>query len=235
MERIWDRYLSERDRSALAARPRRDRVPFGSRPAVLSIDNYRAVAGDQPMELLEMISTWPQGMGRTAWEALEQIALLLRAAREAGVPCLHVTGLSEEESGVPHRSGSKNTDPTPEGMARHARRFEIMPQAAPAIGEVVLKKTAPSAFFGTPLMAALNGMDVDTLIVVGESTSGCVRATVADAKAYRFTVVVVEECVYDRYEAPHAINLFDMDLKYATVLPLSDVVAWLAARATSSA
>lgn len=233
MERIWEPYLSERDRAALAARPRRDRAPFGTRPAVLSIDNYRAVAGDQPMELLEMIKTWPQGMGTAAWDALAHIQVLLGAAREAGVPCLHVTGLSEEESGVPHRSGATNTDPTPEGVARHARRFELMPQAAPASGEIVLKKTAPSAFFGTPLMAALHGMDIDTLIVVGESTSGCVRATVADAKANRFTVVVVEECVYDRYEGPHAINLFDMHLKYATVLPLPEVLAWLAARASA--
>jgi maleamate amidohydrolase len=94
-------------------------------------------------------------------------------------------------------------------------------------GEAVLRKTAPSAFFGTPLMAHLNALGADTLIVCGESTSGCVRASVVEARSYRFRVVVVEECVYDRHEATHAINLFDMHQKYADVLPLAEVLDWI--------
>ena len=65
--------------------------------------------------------------------------------------------------------------------------------------------------------------------MVGESTSGCVRASVVDAAANRYRVVVVEECVFDRHEAAHAINLFDMDQKYADVMSLADVLEWLAA------
>src|SRR5680860_46161 len=107
------------------------------------------------------------------------------------------------------------------------RRYEIVEQAAPVPGEVVLRKTAPSAFFGTPLMSHYNSLGIDTLIVCGESTSGCVRASVIDARSYRFNVIVVEECVYDRHEASHAMNLFDMNQKYADVLPLNDVVTYL--------
>ena len=91
----------------------------------------------------------------------------------------------------------------------------------------LLLKTAPSAFFGTLLTPLLIREGVDTIIVVGESTSGCVRATVVDGKSYRFKVIVPEECVFDRDEAPHAINLFDMDQKYADVIPLEQVLAYL--------
>lgn len=70
-------------------------------------------------------------------------------------------------------------------------------------------------------------MEVDTLVVAGESTSGCVRASVVDAASERLPVIVAEECVYDRHEAPHAINLFDMHRKYADVLPLSETMTYL--------
>jgi hypothetical protein len=92
---------------------------------------------------------------------------------------------------------------------------------------VVLAKTASSAFFDTPLMSHLHGLGIDTLIVGGESTSGCVRASVVDAASYRFRTIVVEECVYDRHEAAHAINLFDMDQKYADVIATDAVLSYL--------
>ena len=81
-----------------------------------------------------------------------------------------------------------------------------------------MKKTAPSSFWGTPLAAHLNFLGVDTLFVVGEATSGCVRATVVDAAAFRYRVQVVEDGCFDRHEATHALNLFDMHQKYADVI-----------------
>jgi nicotinamidase-related amidase len=92
----------------------------------------------------------------------------------------------------------------------------------------VLKKTAPSGFFGTPLLAHLIAQHIDTLIVCGESVSGCVRATVTDGCANRLHMVVVEECVYDRHEATRAINLFDIDQKYGTVVSFDEAVTWMA-------
>src|SRR5205807_3454834 len=106
-------------------------------------------------------------------------------------------------------------------------RYDIVEQAAPIPGEVVLPKSAPSAFWGTPLVAQLNRMGIDTLIVGGESTSGCVRASVVDGTTYRFRMIVAEECSYDRHEACHAINLFDMHQKYADVLPTAEVIQWM--------
>ena len=107
---------------------------------------------------------------------------------------------------------------------------DIVDQVAPLPGEPVIAKSAPSAFGGTPLAGLLSYLGVDTVLVVGEATSGCVRATVVDAASHRLRVVVVEECVYDRFEASHAINLFDMHQKYADVLPLAEVLGWLESR-----
>ena len=226
--RVWDRFLTESDRAHLAASKPSPRFGIGERPAVLSIDNYRKVIGDEPQPLLEAIKTWPGSTGLAGWTALEHIAALLQAARDAQIPVVHLTGLAEEDSGVPGWANPKRASAAAkDGGDVWRRRFEIVPQAAPVPGEAVLRKTAPSAFFGTPLMAHLSALGVDSLIVCGESTSGCVRASVVDARSYRFNVVVVEECVYDRHEAAHALNLFDMEQKYADVLPLSEVLTHL--------
>jgi maleamate amidohydrolase len=95
--------------------------------------------------------------------------------------------------------------------------------------ELVLVKKFPSAFFGTHLASHLVQRGVDTVIVTGCSTSGCIRATVIDAVSYGFRVVVPEECVFDRAEEPHRANMFDIKSKYADVLPRQDVEKYLAA------
>lgn len=237
-ERVWDKYLTDQDRAHLATLgPKKRREAFGSKPAILNIDNYRSVAGDEPMDILEVIKTWPGAMGFAAWDALDNIADLLATARAAGIKSAHVHGLPVEQSGVsPWSAGRKNlADMTPEERDRHERQFDFMPQAAPVEGDIVLQKAGPSAFFGTPLVAGLNAWDIDTLIVTGESTSGCVRASVIDAFSYCYKVVIAEECVYDRHEMCHAVNLFDMHQKYATVLPLAEIKEWIAQWAASKA
>src|SRR4029453_6208206 len=105
--------------------------------------------------------------------------------------------------------------------------YEIIDEVAPLPGETVLRKASPSVFWGTPLIGHLNFLHVDTIITCGESTSGCVRASVVDGCSARFRMVVVEECVFDRHQAAHAINLFDMHQKYADVVPLAKVEAHL--------
>jgi nicotinamidase-related amidase len=112
-------------------------------------------------------------------------------------------------------------------LDRRRRRYDIVEEVAPIEGEVVLRKTGPSAFFGTPLVSLLTQLRVDTILIAGESTSGCVRATVVDGASYRFKMIVAEECVFDRQEATHAMNLFDMDQKYADVIPLEEAIAYL--------
>ncbi|WP_225753448.1 isochorismatase family protein [Actinotalea sp. Marseille-Q4924] len=233
VERVWDRFLTDRDKEHLAASPPTGRYGFGRSAAVLSVDNYRKAVGDRPEPLLEAIKTWPGSTGLDGWTALEKTVDLLEAARTADIPVIHVTALAEEDSGLTgwgaRLGGRHRSEPrTSEEEDRHRRRLDIVEQAAPLPGEVVLRKAGPSAFFGTPLAAHLIGAGVDTLIVCGESVSGCVRSTVVDGCSLRLRMIVVEDCVYDRHEASSAINLFDMDRKYADVISLAEVTQWIA-------
>lgn len=235
-ERIWDRYLSEQDRARAGGSPQ-PLMGFGAKPALLLVDMYRWVFGDKPEPLLEAVKTWPGSCGLPGWDALPHIQRLLAAARDAGIPVAYVTGLSEQESGVKEwRYANRGARPAPKTQDaayedRVSRMYDIVDEVAPLPGEVVLKKTAPSAFFGTPLVNHLIKEGVDTVIVAGETTSGCVRASVVDGCSHRFRMVVPEECSFDRDEAPHAINLFDMHQKYADVVPLAEALDSLAAYA----
>jgi len=107
------------------------------------------------------------------------------------------------------------------------RRDDIIDEVAPIPGEMVIRKASPSAFWGTPLVGHLIDHGIDTIIVGGESTTGCVRASVVDGSTYRFRMVVAEECVFDRVEAPHALELFTMNSKYADVVPVASVLQYL--------
>jgi nicotinamidase-related amidase len=215
-------------------------VGAGKTPALLLIDLYRAVFGDRSQPLLEAIKAWPSSCGPAAWIALPHIQRLLAAAREAGIPVLHVTGLAD--SGMPgwheaiHSSGASSGGFSDLAMLERQRRgYQIVDELTPIAGEVVLRKSSPSAFWGTPLVGQLTHLGVDTLIVAGESTSGCVRASVVDGCTYRYRMQVVEECVFDRHEAPHALNLFDMHQKYADVISLASALELIASRAPQPA
>jgi nicotinamidase-related amidase len=230
---VWDRFLTEQDKAHLAQAKDR-RVGFGQRPAILNVDLYRWVFGDEPLPLLDGVKDWPGYTGLMGWEAVPHIQRLLSEARAAGVPVCYVTGMVDEDSGVTgwneavhHDGGRRRAAGDPVARDRYARRYDIIDEIAPQPGDVVLRKTAPSALWGTPLMAQLNHLGIDTLLVTGESTSGCVRASVVDAASYRFRVQVVEECVFDRHEACHAINLFDMHQKYADVISIDAAVNYL--------
>lgn len=235
-ERVWDRFLTEQDRAHLAITGGKTMsggksVGFGNKPALLLVDLYRWVFGDKPEPLLEAIKTWPGSCGLAAWNALPHIQKMLATAREVGIPIVHLTGLDgcgvegwAVRRGEPQQA---KPSPSPEALERRRHRYDIIDEVKPLPGEAVLRKSSPSAFWGTPLVGHLNFLGVDTIIACGESTSGCLRASVVEGCTYRFRMIVVEECAFDRHEAAHAINLFDMNQKYADVLPLAEVVKGL--------
>ena len=222
----WSAFQTAQDRRLQQLFPPRRRLP-PSRAVLLSVDNYRAGVGDRPLPLEESVRDWPASTGLAGWAALERIAELLAACRQVGVPVVHVVGVPAELSGLPswRLGGGGRREATgsrgPESLERRTSGYEIVPQAAPVAGEPVLHKSAPSAFFGTPLAALLTSLHCRTVLVAGQSTSGCVRATVTDAASSRLSVVVPAECVYDRSESSHAVNLFDMHDKFADVVPLA--------------
>jgi maleamate amidohydrolase len=101
---------------------------------------------------------------------------------------------------------------------------QVVPELKPRPGELVLKKTQPSAFFGTGLAMWLVQQGADTVVVAGCTTSGCVRASVVDAMSYNFRPIVARDCVGDRALGPHEANLFDMAQKYADVLERDEIM-----------
>jgi nicotinamidase-related amidase len=231
-ERVWDKFLTAQDKASLKEREHQV-WGYGERPALVLIDLYRWVFGDRRQPLLEAMKEWPGSCGDPAWDAVPHLQRLLGAARAAKIPIVHVTGLHPDDSGVagwsdnPKRTRSNINKSDPAMADRNRRRFDIIDEVAPLPGEAVLRKAAPSGFFGTLLMAHLHAHNVDGIILCGESTSGCVRATCVEGRSYRFKMTVVEECVFDRHETTHAINLFDMHQKYADVLGIDEVVAHL--------
>ena len=115
-----------------------------------------------------------------------------------------------------------------------AKESQIVDELKPVKGEYITTKQHASAFFGTSLSSWLLTRRVDTLLIAGCTTSGCVRASVIDASAHGLRPIVIEECVGDRAEEPHRANLFDMDQKYADVVALSDVLHRLRAQGPGS-
>jgi len=217
--RVWDRFLSEQDRAAVAAHPATSKGA-GDRPVLIMCDLYRAAFGDRPLPLLESMERWPASCGLAAWEALPHARRALEAARSHGIPVVHLTGRTDLPGwgvGTPRTASETRPDPD---------RYRIVDEVAPIVGEPVITKVAPSGFAGTPLLQYLGHLRADTVVIVGESTSGCVRATAVDARTNRLSVLIPEEAVFDRHEAPHAITLFDLDQKYADVVPLDDVVTY---------
>jgi len=216
----WDDVIGPEER--LMAAHYVGRRTVGSRPALLCIDLYQQVFGDGPEPLEVAIERFPASCGPSAWEAFEPISELLAAAREVGIPIAHTTGESRPASqlgGATQRRRDRDD--------RSVNGYEILEPFQPIEGEYLVVKTRASAFFGTPLNTWLRMRDVDTLIVLGESTSGCVRASVVDGFSHGFKVLVCEDAVFDRSPLSHRMSLFDMHHKYATVASRDRVLAYL--------
>lgn len=201
----------------------RGRVKLRQRPALLCIDLYNAVFGDRREPILEAIKRFPSSCGPSAWEAVEPIRRLQAAAREAGIPLIHTT--RDLQNQVPQSELTSTKRHTTYGDPVWESAF--FPPVAPEPGELVIHKTRASGFYGTPLDAHLVEMGIDSLVVCGESTSGCVRATVVEAKMHGYPVMVVEEGVFDRNWLSHKVNLFDMNCKYADVAFLDEALEYL--------
>lgn len=219
----WERFLTERDREHDALWGKKALYGFGRKPALLLIDIYYSVVGLERQPIFESMKTWPGSTGLEGWEAIDRTSELLAVARESGVPVVHVKGLDTPIAPWVHRHKA------PSSLSDEMRRKgeEIVAEVAPIDGEVVIEKTAPSAFQGTPLQFHLTALGVDTLICCGETTSGCVRASVVDGATARYRMGVVAECVFDRTEASHFMNLYDMHQKYADVIPLETAKGYL--------
>ena len=198
------------------------RTFVGPAPALLAIDLYELAYQGGPKPPVELHRTYPSSCGEHAYAAIEPTKRLFAAARAAGLPVFYSTSDVRPES-LPHNVNATKRVVVPKDPATYAIRPEFKPQP----GDVVITKQRASAFFGTPLIAHLTQLGIRTIVMCGESTSGCVRASAVDAYSHGFHVVLVEECCFDRSPISHKINLFDMHHKYADVMKIEEVVAHL--------
>jgi maleamate amidohydrolase len=200
----------------------RREVGVGPSPALVAIDLYELVYQGGARPVRELMKTYPSSCGEHAYAAIAPTQRLFAAARAAGLPVFYSTRDARSES-QPRavRATRRQGDPVSPEL------YAIRPEFAPRPGDVVITKLRASAFYGTPLAAHLTQLGVQSVIVCGESTSGCVRASAVDAYSHGFQVALVEECCFDRSVLSHKVNLFDMHHKYADVLHLEEVVAQL--------
>ncbi len=188
------------------------RVGFGQSPALLVID--MSVAFNDPS----------YGVGGDQSEVVAAIATMLRSARESQVPIFFFTIAYHPDGRDAGMFGKKI--PALLELKVGDPGVEIDPRLAPIEGEMVITKKFSSAFFQTNLASLLVAHSVDTIILTGCSTSGCVRAAALDGVSFGYRVIVPFECVGDRADGPHYANLFDIDSKYGDVVPMAEVLEY---------
>jgi nicotinamidase-related amidase len=177
---------------------------MGTDPMVLVIDMQRLIVGDD-VPILEAMESHRVAMGEIAWDAIDHIEPFLDFARDRDLPIGYTRVIPQSYDDPEHDD------------------LQIVEPIVPQDDDLVIDKSYASAFYGTDLTTELVQRNIDTVVVVGNSTSGCVRATTVDAQSRGFDVVLPQECVFDRIQASHKIGLLDMWMKYAEVLERTEV------------
>ncbi len=197
------------------------RQQWGKRPALILIDFARAYfEPESPLYGAEGCAS-----------ALESARRLLKAARESGVPVIF-TEVKYLPGGVDGGVFYRKTPPL--ACFEDGNPLQTLAEGLDVRdGEILITKQYPSAFFATSLAATLTAMGVDTAVLTGVTTSGCVRASCIDAMSHGFVTLVVEEAVGDRDPRPHEANLFDMSAKYADVIAENEAMAYFVEAGTA--
>lgn len=213
-ERPWDGTLPAGDRLVETVAPAAERLlageppPPGADPAVLAIDLQRHLLGPD-VPTLEAVETYETATGSVGHAALDHVEALLATARDAGVPVYYTRVVPGPKSGL-----------GPPDIAIHER-------VSPSPADEVVDKPYSSAFYATDLVGRLVRRGVDTVVVLGCSTSGCVRATAVDAAQHGFGVLVPTECTFDRIRASHQLGLYEIDRSYGRVASRGAVETYL--------
>ena len=186
---------------------------FGKKPALLIVDFVNGF--NDPDRF---------GGGNIA-AAIARTEVLLEAARDGSHPIAYTRVVYADDGSDLGVFSLKA--PGIEALTENAPISQIVPELAPVAGEYIIRKTQPSAFFGTGLASWLVAKGVDTVVVTGCTTSGCVRASVIDSMSHNFRTVVATDGVGDRAIGPHEANLFDMGQKYADLLTCEEIIELL--------
>ena len=225
VKRIWDDFLTERDKQVFNKAGYGQRAGFGSRPALMVIDVNYNFCGDKPEPILESMEKWPNSCGEDAWAAIAVIKNLLDVFHARELPVIYSTN-DFRSDGFDLGGWSLKAARMYEDIDRDIDGNAIVADIAPSDRDLVVYKQKPSAFHGTPLVDYLVKLGVDGLIFTGTTTSGCVRAAVIDAFSYNFRCTIVEDGCFDRSTASHAVNLCDMNAKYGDVIRSEEVASY---------
>ncbi|MEH7113179.1 isochorismatase family protein [Neobacillus niacini] len=223
MTAIWEKYLDERDLKNYSSSGFGKNYGIGENPALIIVDVTYGFTGEEAEPIEESIKKYPASCGAVSWESIKYIQRLLNTARDSGIP-VYYTIIEGNKNSSNERVAVKGDLFSHPSLLEGEKGTWVVDELKPALSEIVLSKKKPSAFFGTPLVTHLMAEKVDSVIVTGCTTSGCIRSTVVDAFSYNYKVIVPEECVFDRSITSHAINLFDMQQKYADVVKTEEVI-----------
>jgi nicotinamidase-related amidase len=205
---------------AVKANPARARFGFGKRLAIVNIDFQQAYTRPD---------LFPKSAYVTDPRQIEHVNTISSLARAKGLPVIWTHVAYKPDAGDAGVWGTRtNTPDSLQNIKEGSERHLFDPRAEIDYGaDLVYTKRMPSAFFESPLASYLVWHRIDTLVVTGGSTSGCVRATAVDSLSHGYRTIVPEECVADKHESYHFANLTDLQLKYADVVPVAEVIDWL--------
>lgn len=228
MEMPWDDVISDDDRRIFNVAGWGRRAGFGERPALLVIDVNYNFCGDTEEPVLDSIKKWRYACGPQAWSTgIPAIQRVLTAGRAKRLPVIYTTNPRRDDGfdlGIWTLKSHRADDPV--DVSGH-KGNDIVTELAPEDGDLFIEKCKPSAFFGTTLMSHLNNLKADSLIVMGTTTSGCVRATAVDALSYDILVTIPHEAVFDRGALSHKVALLDLHMKYVDVTDTDEVVGYI--------
>lgn len=191
------------------------RLGFGEKSAVIVIDLVKGYTTEgSPLYAPGVV------------ECVKEVPELLDAARAKGVPVIHTTVRYTPPHYIDGGVWVKKAPVLKDLIEGHVHG-EFCDEVVPHKDEVVIVKQYASAFFGTSLVSTLNGLRVDTLIITGCTTSGCIRATAVDCVQHGFRPICIRECCGDRHDGPHEANLFDINAKYGDVISKAEVLEYL--------
>ena len=189
-----------------------NRIGFGKKPVLLLVDFIQSyITASEPLYAPDVII------------AVQETEAVLALAREQNILVIHTNILYHAKNQIDGGMWVKKS-PVMAAMTVDNPATQFCPQVQPLDTELVITKNYASAFFATSLSSVLNAEAIDTVIIVGCSTSGCVRATAVDAVQHGFRTIVIRDCVGDRHHEPHEANLFDIDSKYGDVVSKQEVL-----------
>ena len=219
-KRVWDPYISEPFLSKVAQQ--REPTLITKNSALLVIDLYNLVyeGGNRSVQEDGLLDQYPATCGEKAYQAIEPTNQLIGLFRDRALPIIFSTKDFEKAQ----KDGNATLRPR---KTAKTEDYKIFPEIDFRPTDKLIKKLRASVFFDTGLNDYLTRLDIDSLFIVGESTSGCVRASVVDAFSLGYRVCVVEDCVFDQNPISHAVNLYDMQHKYGQVAGLSELTTEL--------